>query len=376
LSDPASGFDSLVRSRFKVTDSFQLPDGEVEYSVEYGPESKGSFEALWSELLPQGLSPWLTGSKEDCTLVIRKKLPPRASTSRIPAFMTLLTVASVTGIGLLEIAIYADFAPAIPSYAVLLSYCVCILAILAAHEFGHRYFAERRHLAPPTPYLIPGVPGFTAYLPSLGIVSLQREPAVNRDSIFDVSVAGPLAAFAVTLVLYVVSAFASVQSALPLAGNQVVNAYIFQISVSQVNPGALQTAINSALSVFLPSVTPGYFRLSPLIDAASIGFLLTFLTLLPMTFFDGGYMASTVMGGRGVRLATYLSIIALVAIDTPTYWAPAIIVLLISSRQPKVQLLDEVSPPAPSKRVLLLLAILLAFLCLPIPQNVATFPLG
>jgi hypothetical protein len=373
LAETPPGFDSFVRARFRVRDSFQLPDGEVEYRVEYGPESKENFRALCSELQPRGFSPWLSGSEDDCSLVVRKWQAPRPSVSGIPVLMALFTVASVAAFGILEVLLYAHFAPIIPDYVVLLAYCACILAILVAHEFGHRYMAERRGSAAPVPYLIPGIPGITAFLPTLGVISTQREPATNMDSLFDISIAGPLAAFGITVVLYVLSAFASVQSSLPLSGNQAINAYF---SVGQVNPGVLQTAIDSALSPFLARVTPGYFRLSPVSDAAAIGFMLTFITLLPMSFFDGGYLASTVLGERGVRVATYLSFLALVLIDTPTYWAPAVFTLLLASRSQRVQLFDEVSRPARSKRVLLVLAIILAFLCLPIPQNFATFPLG
>lgn len=372
MSGTPPDFDSLVRARFKVNDSFQLPDGEVEYRVVYGPESKQNFRALASELLSKGFSPWLTGSKEDCSLVVRKRQPQRPSVSGIPVVMALFTVASVIAFGILEVLIYSKFAPVIPGYLVLLSYSACIVAILVAHEFGHRYAAELRGTSPRVPYLVPGIPGITAFLPTLGIVSNPREPALNRDALFDVSIAGPLAAFGLTLVLYVLSAFVSVQSSLPLSGNQSINAYF---SVSQVNPGVLQILIDSALSPFLKTA-PGYVKLSPVNDAAAIGFLLTFIMLLPMAFFDGGYLASTVLSERGVRIATYLSVLALIAIDTPNYWAPAIFTLLVASRQQRLQFLDEVSEPSHSKRVLLVLALLLAFLCVPIPQNLATFQLG
>lgn len=364
MSEAAPDFDPLVRKRFKVNDTFQLPDGEVEYKVGYGKDSKKDFRTLFSELRSIGWSPWLVGSEEDCSLVVRKRQPPPASASKIPAVMAVFAAASVVVFGLLEILIYAEFAPVIPWYAVLVSYCGCVLAILAAHEFGHRYVAERRGSAALAPYMIPGIPVVTAFLPSLGIISTQREPAVNRDDLFDVAIAGPLAALGVALVLYVLSSFAVVQSSMPLSQTQVVNS------------GLLQAAMDYVLSPLVRQPAPGYFMLSPVSDAAVIGFTLTFITLLPMSFFDGGYLASTTLGERGLRVATYLSVIALVVLDTPTYWALAIFSLLIASRQQRPLLLDEVSRPARTKRFILVLVIIVAFLCLPVPQNFATFPLG
>lgn len=372
MADSPPEFDSLVREGFGVKDTFQLEDGEMEYRVTYAPDSKQKFKELCAELQPKGYTPWLTGSEEDCVLLVKKKQPPRPSVSRIPVLMALFTVASVVVYGIFEVLSYAKFAPVIPNYVVLLSFCACILAILVAHEFGHRYVAEMRGTSAPVPYIVPGIPAITAFLPTIGIVSTQREAAVNRDSIFDIAIAGPLAALGVTLVLSILGAFASVQSVLPLSGNQQINAFL---TVGQVNPGILQMALDSGLSPFLRQIAPNLARLSPVSDATAIGFFLTFVTLLPMSFFDGGYLASAVLGDRGVRAATYLSILLLLALDTPNYWAPAFLTLLIASRQQRLQLLDEVSKPAGTRRLILILAVVLALLCVPIPQNFATFPL-
>jgi len=373
LSGLPSEVDALVRGSFQVRDVLNLPDDGVEYRVAYGRDSKEKFKGLWSELRSRGFSPWLTGTPEDCTLVVRKMQPPKPSLSRVPVVMALLTLVSILAFGLLEEQIYARFAPGIFGYLVVASYSGGIVVILAAHEFGHRYSARKRQVVSPTPYFIPGIPDFTGFLPSLGVVSLHREPALNKDAVFDVALAGPLAAFAVTVVLYAVGEFAGVPSSIPLSGNQLINPYIFVI---QINPNMLQLALDSAFAPFVASVAPGYFKLSPVADAANIGFLLTFLSLLPMAFYDGGYLAASSLGSRATRTATYLSVIALVTLDTPAYWAPGIVVLLIASRAVRAQVLDEVSTPSHSKRLLFFGALLLAFLCLPLPQNIATIPLG
>ena len=123
-------------------------------------------------------------------------------------------------------------------------------------------------------------------------------------------------------------------------------------------------------------MAPGVVKLSPLADGATVGFLLTFVGILPMTHFDGGYLSSALFGGNVTRRATYLSVLALIIFDTPSYWALAIIILLMAGRPLTLQLYDEVSSPDRTKRFIFLLALLLAFLSLPIPQNIATIPLG
>ena len=64
--------DASVRSKFTVKDSFQLPDGEMEFSVVYRPDSKERFVELCRELAVYGFTPKLVGSEEDALLFVRK----------------------------------------------------------------------------------------------------------------------------------------------------------------------------------------------------------------------------------------------------------------------------------------------------------------
>jgi membrane-associated protease RseP (regulator of RpoE activity) len=247
-----------------------------------------------------------------------------------------------------------------------------VVAILAVHEAAHRAMSRRSGTAPPTPFVIPGVPLVTSFLPSLGIISQQREPAVNRNRFFDYMVAGPLAALGLTLALYVAGELTSAASTLQAQGCQMVNGYI---TACQVNPSVFQVAVDWAVSGFAPAATAAS-RLSPLADAASVGFLLTFVGLLPLAFFDGGFIASAVLEDRFGRLATYLGVLALILFDTPNYWALAIVVLLMAGRPVSVQTYDEVSPISRSRRILFVALIAVALLSLPFPQNLGTFPLA
>jgi len=373
LQPPEGSADSAVRSLFKVNDSFQLPDGETEYRVAYAQGSKKNFEKLTEALEPQGLIPWLAGTKEDCVLLVRKKQPIPPSKSRIPLIVALLTFASVVLFAIFEQEVFAAFAPAVPWYAVFFEFGACVWIILLFHELGHRIVSRRAKSVPPRPYIIPGVPAITFFLPSLGIISSQKEPTVNRERLFDIMAAGPLFALAMTILAYVIGGLTSVQSTLSTQGTQVVNSYI---SVVQVNPSALQLAIGTILSPFTAPSSAGLLRISPIADAATFGFPLTFITLLPMAFFDGGYLLSAVFGSVSTRASTYVSVLVLVLIDTPYYWALAIVVLLMAARPFDIQTRDEVSGISNGRRALYVALIALAILSVPVPQNLATFPLG
>jgi len=370
LSQLSPDFDSAVRGKFEVKDSFNLPDNEMEYKVVYDGASKARFKELWSELSPKGYTPWLFGSRDDATLVIRKKQPPRVYRSRIPALLFFLTLASIVSFALLQGLVYRELSPTISLYMVVAAYGVCVCAILAAREAGHRYASEKTGVAPSTSFLIPGVPAFTAFLPSLGFVASQREPAVNRDSLFDVSLAGPLAVFAVVIAIYVAGEFTWVQSSLTLQSALSASSFI---QVGQINPSVFQLAFDTALSPFMRTLPAGYVRLSPLLDAGTVGFFFLFLNLLPIAQFDGGRLLSTAFGDRFLRIATMVVAIFLAIVDIPNYLFIALFIIAIAGRETGVQVLDDLSEPSTMRKLLFFLALAIALLSLPIPQNILGF---
>ena len=372
MSSPYQDVDDLVRKSFTVTDKFILPDGEEEYEIAYGPETKGSFERLCSELDPRGLVPWLRGTKDECVLTIRKKAEPVRSKSRIPLILLLLTVAAVVAASLLEWSEVSSLAPASAGILVAAEYGTCVAAILVLREAGHRYAARRLKARPSSSVLLPGIPGVTAVLPSLGFLSFQRAPMLNRDRYFDLMVVGPLTMLLAAVVLEACRGLTSYVSSVQLTSCQAVNSVV---SVCPINPSVLQAAEDWLGGLLPHASSQGSLVLSPVGDAAAVGFLLAFVSIMPMASFDGGHLASTVWGTRGARAATYLCVLLLIVFDTPFYWGIAIVVLLLAGRPFQVQLLDEVSGLSKNKRLIYLLMIALALMCVPVPQNLATLPL-
>jgi Zn-dependent protease len=373
MSSPATNLDAIVAQFFQISDSYQLPNGEVEYRVEYRDDSKRNFEELFNKLAPLDLRPWLAGNKEDCVLVVRKRQDRSARKSRIPLIMALFSCASIALFTFLYVAIYLALAPALSAYDVVLSYGGGVVAILVAHELGHRYVARRKGLPAPAPFVLPGIPIITYILPVLGLISSPREPSVNRDTFFDVMIAGPIAGFAVALFLCVAGQLSLVQSTVQNGSAQTV---IGVISVQPLNPSIIQYAVGAVLSPWSPSFSSGVMTLSPLADAAGVGLLLTFTSLIPLAFFDGGYVAASVFGERISRLATYVGVLVLILVDAPYYWALAIIVLLMAGRPFSVSTYDEISGVSVNKKIIFCIAIIIAVMSLPLPMNIATFPLG
>jgi membrane-associated protease RseP (regulator of RpoE activity) len=213
----------------------------------------------------------------------------------------------------------------------------------------------------------------TFFLPILGIGSGLREPAVNRDRLFDVTAAGPLAALLASALLYMAGEFMTVQSTLPAHGAAAFGSFL---AVGQVSPGVIQRAIDSLTSGLVSSAAAGPVRLSPMEDAATAGFMLSFMSLFPLVGFDGGHLFTAAFGGRATRLASYVGALALICLDTPRYWAVAVVVILLTARPQEARFRDEVSELSAGRKALLMAAIVLAVLSIPIPGNLAAFPLG
>jgi hypothetical protein len=77
-------------------------------------------------------------------------------------------------------------------------YCLSIMVILTAHEFGHYFYALKHRVYATLPYFIPFfIPGFS--FGTLGAFIKMKSPIPNKQALFDVGVAGPLAGFVMSL---------------------------------------------------------------------------------------------------------------------------------------------------------------------------------
>lgn len=375
MSGGQSDVDGAVRSRFRVKDSYLLPDGGYEYRVEYQSDSKKSFLDLSGQLAPMGLTAWLTGTSEDSVVTVKKTQPPIVRRSRVPVLAVLLSVLTILLFSLEEQEGDQHLAPGLSGYAAFFGFAVAVAAVVGARYFGHRYAARRSGQQENDSYLVPGVPELTGILPTLGFITYQRAPALNRDRYFDMMIVGPLVALAAAVVLQIAGDITAVQTSVQLTSCQSVNSLV---SVCPLNPSVIQIGINYLLGPFVPALSSPNSLVSPLGDAAAVGFVIFFVALLPMASFDGGHIANTLWRTGKARVATYLSVILLLALDTNQllYWGVAIAVLLVGGRPLKLSFKDEISSVSRTKLLIYLAVLLVAFLAIPIPQDIATIPLG
>lgn len=366
MSVEVRGPEEMVRSRFEVKESFTLPDGELEFQVVHGERTGRDFVELTSELKPLGYRPEMSGSAEECVLTIRKAPVQSKTPPRLPVFLVLFTLASVVVFGILQEFVYNQLAPDLSPYLAFFGFAFPIALVMGAHEAVQRAVARKKGGGKASSYLIPGIPYITSFLPSLGFLSSQREPAMNRDALFDTVIAGPLVVLALAIIFYTLGDATAVRSSIPFVGSQVAN------STVTINPNAIQAAIDSLV---LRPVASGYIQLSPLADGATVAFTLALIGFLPMVSFDGGYLTNLALGSRAGRALSYASVLVLLVLDTPNYWALAVVVLLLVGRPFQIRTLDGVTPLSSTRRWLFVGTLVLAALCIPFPQNLASFPL-
>ena len=173
-----------------------------------------------------------------------------------------------------------------------------VLSVLAIHEFGH-YVASRYHDVEATlPYFIP-VP--TA-LGTLGAVIQMRGHIPDREALFDIGVAGPLAGLVATVVVTVIGV-----SLPPIdVSNAGGLAYATQYDLGY--PPLIQI-IAAALGEPLRYSDPG-LAVNPVLIGGWVGAFVTFLNLLPVGQLDGAHVSRAVLGER-VAVLRYVLPVAL-----------------------------------------------------------------
>jgi membrane-associated protease RseP (regulator of RpoE activity) len=168
-----------------------------------------------------------------------------------------------------------------------LPYALALMTILGIHELGHYVTARSYKIRSTLPYFIP-VPYF---LGTFGAFIQMRSPVPNRKALFDISVAGPLAGFIVTLPLLIWGLAHSTVVPLPAqSGN---------LNPEALNPNySLLLALLSKLALGSQLTVSKAIHLHPVAVAGSLGLVVTALNLMPVGQLDGGHIVHAMFGQR------------------------------------------------------------------------------
>lgn len=188
-----------------------------------------------------------------------------------------------------------------------LKYSITFLGALSFHEFGHYFTARFYNIRTSLPYYIPLWLGFGLSFGSMGALIRIKETIFSRKVYFDVGIAGPLAGFAVALVVLIYG-FTHLP---PLE-------YLFQYNPEYAKYGAdyakyvyedfefgvfkvgknLLFIILENLLVDDPSLIPNGYEMIhyPIIFAGYLTLFFTALNLLPIGQLDGGHITFGLFG--------------------------------------------------------------------------------
>ena len=86
-------------------------------------------------------------------------------------------------------------------------YAFSLIGILGVHESGHLIAAKKHKIKTTWPYFIPGVPVFG--IPTFGALIQSRGLTINRDILFDVAIAGPIAGLIIAIIVSMFGALTS-----------------------------------------------------------------------------------------------------------------------------------------------------------------------
>jgi len=338
-----------------VTAEFQVEDALIEHNVptyflKQPQETKNAFLRLLENLEKMNLIAILRKRDGKIVLKVVRKPPTKPSNILVNWLLFFATIGTTFATGYL-------ISPAMINPLISgATFTVAIMAVLGAHEMGHKLTANKRKVDSSPPYFIPGPPpvGQVFGIGTFGAVIMQKSLPRNRDALFDIGASGPLIGFVITVIVtFVGLALSPVVYRLP-EGPFGSFPILFEL-------------VGTALSFLGVYGRGNIILIHPVAFAGFIGMIVTMLNLLPAGMLDGGHVATSILGGK---MRGILNVVAIVFLVIYGYYPMAFFVLFLSLfRHPGP--LDDVSSLSKTRKYVIPVLFIVFILCgitLPPPQ--------
>jgi Zn-dependent protease len=354
------GVISLVNSIFDVSD-FTKTQFSLEFRIE-DFEFKSKFEDLARKLENMSFACKLEKMNDGKYIIIQKFTPKKQrkwmSSSWTPRILFAVVISFVMIDGFYRTSGTNSVVEIGDPLEMAGIYTLSLLGILGIHELGHIVAAKAHGLKTTWPFFIPGLP--VIGIPTFGAFIQSRGLTINREILFDVAIAGPIAGLIIAVIVSIYGAYTA-----PILDQDIAAGMFADSRLTEWGMGE-PLLMTASLALFGKGVPGHEVIMTPVMFAAWIGFLITFLNLLPAWQLDGGHMARTLLGPKLHRYATYGSMIILVLLN---YWIMAILIFIMSSKNPSASPLDDVSPLSRNRKIAYIGIIGLAILCAPLPTG-------
>ncbi|MCS7236316.1 MAG: site-2 protease family protein [Armatimonadota bacterium] len=355
MTDLGDPLERAVRRHVPVLEVHRA-DGALGFVVADSPHLTPAFRSLRRELAALGYTPLLRRRHGRVWLHLVPK-PPRGGSNRwLVVALFLATLATTFATGFLASQRFAQVLQQVP-HAVLragywpnpwldgLTFSAALMSILLVHELGHKLAARVHGIEASGPYFIPFPPllvGSEMSLGTMGAVIFSKEPAPDRDGLFDLGASGPVAGLVVAAVVLWVG----------LERTVLLDLHALCPGLQPENCGPLLALPRFPFG--LPWVVDQVVRwrfgasadvvpyLDPLLDAAVIGLFVTAVNLLPASSLDGGHVTRALLGERWHRWGSYLAVGLLFLMGL---WLMAVLLLFLLSRGHPGPM-DDLTPPS------------------------------
>jgi len=293
---------SIVNSMFEVND-FTKTEFSLEFQIE-DIEFKSKFEELARRLENMSFICRLQESDGAKYVSIQKFAPRKQrkwlSTAWTPRILFAIVISFVMIDGYYRTSGTNSIVEIGDPLEMAGIYTLSLLGILGVHELGHIIAARAHGLKTTWPYFIPGLP--VIGIPTFGAFIQSKGLTINREILFDVAIAGPIAGLVITIIVSMYGAYTA-----PILDQEFAEVLFEESKLIEWNQGE-SLLMSASLAMFGKGGTGYEVIMTPVLFAAWIGFLITFLNLLPAWQLDGGHMARTLVGPKIHRYATFGSI--------------------------------------------------------------------
>jgi membrane-associated protease RseP (regulator of RpoE activity) len=232
-------------------------------------------------------------------------------------------------------------------------YSIPVLAILAAHEFGHYLACRYYRIDASVPYFLP-MPWVISG--TLGAFIRIRQPIFRKRELFDIGIAGPIAGFLVAVPLIFIGVYLS--NVVPRAEALVPGSYEFG------DPLLVKFAI---WLTFGETTDADILAIHPIGFAGWFGLIITSLNLFPFGQLDGGHISYAVFGRRAVRVSqvTVGALVLLAAFVSLSWiaWAGIMLVMYFVLGPTHPSVYDEDVPLDRGRMWLAVFAVVMFVLC-------------
>ncbi len=328
--------NEILAGKFEIKMSvleYGMPTFVVQWAQGFVP-SNNDQETVFEEIknATESLKVWPLvrwRNEKEGEYIIRfvPKQKPKPSNNRINYVLFVTTLASIALGGFLQatsplfLALFypAGFTGWDIAFTTII-FIAALMGIIFTHEMGHYKMSQKLGIEASLPYFLPGLPQIGG---TFGAFISQKSPPMNRRDLIDMGLAGPLAGFAVTLIVLVVGFFMSV----PVTAEELIAIdQRFPSGTSSLPVPLLFVLMEYLFVDFIPA--GGTIFLHPVAFAAWVGCLVTALNLFPIAQLDGGHALRSIVSPQRHKQIGWLGILIMLILG---YWTMAILIIVMSS---------------------------------------------